>query len=94
MDTLRKKAEQQVEDAKQKSDRELERAKQEAQRIVENARRAANSLILEVERLKKEQAREKNAAEMARKAKAAMKRQLNDLDDLTAERLGEEDDGD
>ena len=94
VDALRKKAEQQVEDAKKKSDRELERAKQEAQRIVENARRAANSLILEVERLKKEQAREKNAAEMARKAKAAMKRQLNDLDDLTAERLGEEDDGD
>ena len=94
VDALRKKAAQQVEDAKQKSDRELERAKQEAQRIVENARRAANSLILEVERLKKEQAREKNAAEMARKAKAAMKRHLNDLDDLTAERLGEEDDGD
>ena len=94
VDALRKKAEQQVEDAKQKSDRELERAKQEAQRIVENARRAANSLILEVERLKKEQAREKNAAEMARKAKAAMKRNLNDLDDLTAERLGEEGDGD
>lgn len=94
VDALRKKAEQQVEDAKQKSDRELERAKQEAQRIVENARRAANSLILEVERLKKEQAREKNAAEMARKAKAAMKRHLNDLDDLTAERLGEEGDGD
>ena len=94
VDALRKKAEQQVEDAKKKSDRELERAKQEAQRIVENARRAANSLILEVERLKKEQAREKNAAEMARKAKAAMNRHLNDLDDLTAERLGEEDDGD
>ena len=94
VDALRKKAEQQVEDAKKKSDRELERAKQEAQRIVENARRAANSLILEVERLKKEQAREKNAAEMARKAKAAMKRHLNDLDDLTAERLSEEDDGD
>lgn len=94
VDALRKKAEQQVEDAKKKSDRELERAKQEAQRIVENARRAANSLILEVERLKKEQAREKNAAEMARKAKAAMKRHLNDLDNLTAERLGEEDDGD
>lgn len=94
VDALRKKAEQQVEDAKKKSDRELERAKQEAQRIVENARRAANSLILEVERLKKEQASEKNAAEMARKAKAAMKRHLNDLDDLTAERLGEEDDGD
>lgn len=94
VDALRKKAEQQVEDAKKKSDRELERAKQEAQRIVENARRAANSLILEVERLKKEQAREKNAAEMARKAKAAMKRHLNDLDDLTAEQLGEEDDGD
>lgn len=94
VDALRQKAEQQFEQAKQKSDRELERAKQEAQRIVENARRAANSLILEVERLKKEQAREKNAAEMARKAKAAMKRHLNDLDDLTAERLGEEDDGD
>lgn len=94
IDRIRKQAEHKYEEAAQKSEKELERARTEAQRLVENARRAANSLLLEVERLKKEQAKEKNAAEMARKAKAAMRSHLNDIDDLTAERFEAFDDGD
>lgn len=87
IDTLREKAEKKYQEAAQKGEKELERAKAEANRLVENARRAANSLLLEVDRLKKEQAKEKNAAELARKAKASMKSHLNEIDDLTAERF-------
>ncbi len=94
IDAIRAKTEQKYADAAKKSEKELERAKLEAARLVENARRAANSLLMEVDRLKKEQSKEKNAAEMARKAKAAMKSHLNTIDDLTAERFETFDDGD
>lgn len=94
IDELRKKAEQKYEDAVKKSEKETERARNEATRLVENARRAANALLMEVDRLKKEQAKEKNAAEMARKAKAAMKSHLGAIDDLTAEQFEAVDDGD
>ncbi|MGN0520964.1 MAG: endonuclease MutS2 [Candidatus Fimenecus sp.] len=92
IDALREKAEKKYQDAAEKGEKEIARAKAEANHLVENARRAANSLLLEVERLKKEQAKEKNAAEMARKAKAAMKSHLNTIDDLTAERFDAYDD--
>ena len=87
VDALCEKAEKKYQEATKKGEKELERAKAEANRLVENARLAANSLLLEVDRLKKEQAKEKNAAELARKAKAAMKSHLNEIDDLTAERF-------
>lgn len=87
MDALRQKAAQKYEEAAAKGEKELERARLEATRLVENARRAANTLLLEVDRLKKEQAKEKNAAEAARKAKTAMRAHLNAIDDLTAERF-------
>ena len=88
IDDLRQKAEKKYQDAAEKGEKEIARAKAEANRLVENARRAANSLLLEVE-----QAKEKNAAEMARKAKAAMKSHLNTIDDLTAERFDTLNDG-
>lgn len=94
IDALRQKAEQKYQDATEKGEKEIARAKAEAARLVENARRAASSLLLELERLKKEQMKEKNAAEMARKAKAAMKSHLNTIDDLTAEQFTVADDGD
>lgn len=72
-----------LEQSKQKSEKEIERAKNEASRIVENARRAGNSLLLEIEQLKKEQAKEKNLAEIARKARAAMGKQLDALYELS-----------
>lgn len=88
----KQKAEEMLEKSKQQSEKELERAKSEANRIVENARRAGNSLLLEIEQLKKEQAKEKNLAEIARKAKAAMGRQLDKMDEITNGL--QEDDGD
>lgn len=91
---VRESAQKKYEEAAAKSEKELERARKEAARLVENARRAANSLLMEVDRLKKEQAKEKNAAEMARKAKAAMKSHLNAIDDLTAERFDDAADDD
>lgn len=86
------KAQELLEKTKQQSEKEIERAKNEANRIVENARRAGNSLLLEIEQLKKEQAKEKNLAEIARKAKAAMGRQLDKMDEITDGLI--DDDGD
>ena len=76
-------AQKELEKAKAQSEKEIERAKKEAERIVETARRAGNSLMLEIEQLKKEQAKEKNLAEIARKAKAAMGRQMDKMDEIT-----------
>ncbi len=88
-DALKKKAQLKLDEAAIKSEKELERARNEATRIVENAKRAANSLMLEIDMLKKEQAKENNAAETARKARAVMKRRLDNIDSLTSEGIGE-----
>lgn len=87
---IRENAEEILKKSREQAQKEIEKAKAEAQRTVETARRAGNSLLLEIEQLKKEQAKEKNLAETARKAKAAMNRQLDVMDEL-ADRL--EDDG-
>ncbi len=71
-----------LEKAKALSEKEISRARQEAERIVDNARRAGNSLLLEIEQLKKEQAKENNLREIARKAKAAMGRQLDKMEEI------------
>lgn len=85
IDKIKASAQVELDKATEKAEKELERAKAESKRIVENARRAANSLMLEIDMLKKEQQKEKNAAEMARKARAAMKSHLNAIDDITAD---------
>ncbi len=89
----KEKAEQTLEKAKEQSEKEIERAKRDAERIVENARRAGNSLLLEIEQLKKELAKQKNHQEIARKAKQAMGRQLDKMDEIS-QNLLEGDDGD
>ncbi len=76
-------AEKQLQRAKEQSEKEIERAKRDAERIVENARRAGNSLMLEIEQLKKEQAKTKNLQEIARKAKAAMGSHLDKMDEIS-----------
>lgn len=76
-------------DSEEKNKKEIERAKSEAERIVENARRAGNSLLLEIEQLKKEQAKQKNLDEIARKAKRAMREQMDKIDDF-ADSLSDE----
>lgn len=89
----KEKAEQTLEKAKEQSEKEIEKAKKDAERIVENARRAGNSLLLEIEQLKKELAKQKNHQEIARKAKQAMGRQLDKMDEIS-QGLLDSDDGD
>lgn len=94
IDRIKQSAERKLEDAQKKSEKEFEMAKYEAKKIVENARRAANSLMLEIDMLKNEQQKEKNAAELARKARAAMRQKLNDIDDITSDEFSVDDDED
>ena len=88
MDALKTAGQEKIKAAEEKGEKIKARAELEAKQVVEQAKRAANALLLEIDRLKREQKREKNAAEMARKAKSAMKSHLNALDDLTAETIG------
>ena len=60
--------------------KELENAKGQAMRITEQAKREAYQLLNDLEMLKKQQAKEKNAAEMARRARAVIKKDLNAID--------------
>lgn len=60
--------------------KELENAKGQAVRITEQAKREAYQLLNDLEMLKKQQAKEKNAAEMARRARAVIKKDLNAID--------------
>ena len=93
VEALRAKVQTAQQNAEEKSRQTLERARREAAAVTEQARRAANGLLMEIDRLKKEQAKEKDAAALARKARAAMRAKLGELDDLTAETLGVEKDG-
>ncbi len=60
--------------------KELENAKGQAVRITEQAKREAYQLLNDLEMLKRQQAKEKNAAEMARRARAVIKKDLNSID--------------
>lgn len=60
--------------------KELEDAKGQAVRITEQAKREAYQLLNDLEMLKKQQTKEKNAAEMARRARAVIKKDLNAID--------------
>lgn len=84
---IREEADRELEKAqKLKSDietlrqKELEDAKSQAVRITEQAKREAYQLLNDLEMLKKQQAKEKNAAEMARRARAVIKKDLNAID--------------
>lgn len=61
-------------------EKEMEKAKSNALKITEQAKREAYAMLDELERLKKEQAKEKDAAEMARRARAAIKRGVSAID--------------
>lgn len=94
IERIKRSAQERLEKAEKKAELETKKAKQQAERIVENARRAANSLMLEIDMLKKEQKKENNASELARKARAALRPHLNSIDDLTADEIYEENDED
>lgn len=75
------KANQMKADVQQLRDKEMEKAKANALKITEQAKREAYALLNELDMLKKEQARQKDAAEMARRARAAVKRGLSAIDE-------------
>ncbi len=84
---LKREAHEQIEKAKQMKaeikqlrEKEMEKAKSQALKITEQAKREAYALLDELERLKKEQAKQKDAAEMARRARAAVKRGVSAID--------------
>ncbi len=60
--------------------KELEDAKGQAMRITEQAKREAYQLLNDLDMLKKQQAKERDAAEMARRARAVIKKDLNAID--------------
>lgn len=62
-------------------EKELERARREAALIVEKTRRESLALIKELDEIRKEQAKTKNAAELALRAKRTVKAALDSLDD-------------
>lgn len=61
-------------------EKEMEKAKGQALRITEQAKREAYALLQEVEKLKKEMADTKDASELARRARAAVKKGIGAID--------------
>lgn len=60
---------------------ELDKAKREAQKLIDAAKRKSSEFLLELEKLKKEQA-ESNATEIAKKTRRAVKSQMGEMDEL------------
>lgn len=79
----KEKADALMENTKKQAQDEIEKAKGEALRIVENAKRAASSVMLEIEQLKKEEKKTKDASELAKRARALMKKQMGVLAEST-----------
>ncbi len=74
------KAQKLKEDIQTLRQKELEDAKGQAMRITEQAKREAYQLLNDLDMLKKQQAKERDAAEMARRARAVIKKDLNAID--------------
>ncbi|MBQ7596023.1 MAG: endonuclease MutS2 [Clostridia bacterium] len=74
------KAAQMKEEIKKLREKELESAKAQAIKLTEQAKREAYRLLDELEQLKKEQAKTADAAEMARRARAAVKKGMSAID--------------
>ena len=73
-------ADKKLKEADSVMERGLDKARGEALRLSENAKRQAGALMIEVEKLRKELKEAKDPAELARRAKSAMKKGLSELD--------------
>jgi DNA mismatch repair protein MutS2 len=79
-------------EATQKQQKILEDARAAGRQIAEKAKRESYALVGELERLKKEKDSAKNIDELARRARAALKKGLDSLDDATRNPPEAEDD--
>ena len=77
---LKKEAIKQKEDIASIREKEIEKARNEAVKIVDGARRESYALLAEIDALKKEQKKTKNAADLARRARSAVKKGMEALD--------------
>ena len=77
---LKAEAIKQKEDIASIREKEIEKARNEAVKIVDGARRESYALLAEIDALKKEQKKTKDAADLARRARSAVKRGMEALD--------------
>ncbi len=77
----------------QQRQKEIDDAKAQATRIVEQAKREAYTLLGEIEKLKKEKDKAKDMAELARRARATVKKGVEAMDEAADPVEGYEDDG-
>lgn len=71
---IRREAEEKKEKVEQLRQKEIDDAKTQATRIVEQAKREAYALLAEIDKLKKEKDKAKDMAELARRARATVKK--------------------
>lgn len=74
------KAKQLKEEIKTMRDNELEKAKAQALKVTESAKREAYQLLNDLDDLKKQQAKEKNLAELARRARSLIRKDIDAID--------------
>lgn len=79
-------------DAARLREKEMENAKSQALRVVEQAKREAYALLQELDKLKKEQQKTKDAAELARRAKSLVKKGIESIDSAADPIIGIEND--
>ena len=77
-----------------RQEKALEDARAMGRQIAEKARREAYALLGELERFKKEKDTTDNIAELARRARASMRKGLDNLDDAARDHLNFDDDDD
>lgn len=92
---IRSQAEKALEEAKAMKEeirvlreKEMESAKAQAARVTEQAKREAYQLLNDLESLKKQQAKEKDAAELARRAKAMIKKDIDAIESASDPIIG------
>ncbi len=77
---MKAEAEKQKEDISSLREKEIEKARNEAVKIVDGARRESYALLAEIDKLKKEQKKTQDAADLARRARSAVKKGMEALD--------------
>lgn len=85
------KRKQEIEELREK---EIEKARAQAARYTEQAKREAYTLLQELEKLKKEQQKTKDAAELARRAKSLVKKGVIAIDSAADPLIPDDDDED
>lgn len=91
---MRLEAEEKKEKVEQLRQKEIDDAKTQATRIVEQAKREAYALLAEIDKLKKEKDKAKDMAELARRARATVKKGVDAMHEAADPVDAFEDDGD